>query len=134
MAQAQLDGDLRRAKLEEVLVRFRVVADRVPAGGGFFHQVGTFTDEAANYEKCRFGLIAVEQVQEFWRDGGIRAIVKGDGKLARRIGSANRAPEKLRAREERAVGGNASRSKHGRWHGNEERIHALILARWVMRL
>src|SRR5205823_6886762 len=76
VAEAQFDGDLRGAELEEVLVRFRVIADDVAARGSFFDEIRAFADEPANHEKRGLGPVAVEQVQQFGRDGGIGAVIK----------------------------------------------------------
>ena len=59
-------------------MRFRVISKRMTSRGSFFYQARTFADEAANQEKRRLGLIAVQQVQQFRRDGGIRAVIKGN--------------------------------------------------------
>jgi len=128
VAEPQFDGNLSRAELEEVPVCFRVVAEGVSPGGRFFHEIGAFADEPANQKKRGLRPIAVQQVQESWSDGGIGAIVKGNRQLARRVGAANRWSEELRARKRRAIGGQASRGKHGGRHGNQEGVHAAILA------
>ena len=83
VAKTQFDHDLRGAEFEEIPVRLGVVANGMAARNGFFHQVGTFADKAANQEERGLGLIVVQQVQQSRRDGGIRAIVKGHGQLAR---------------------------------------------------
>jgi len=84
-------------------MRFGVIADDVAASGSLSKEIRACPRVPPDHEKCRAGVMAVEKIQQPWRYRGIRAVVEGDRKFARRRGVVNRWPEQLRARIHGAV-------------------------------
>src|ERR1700674_587307 len=123
VAEAQLNPDLCGRQPQKIRVRCGVIPDGVSASDDFFQQFRTFAHVSPNQEKCRLCVVAVEKFEQLWRDRGIRPVIKGNRQLARRIGPANRAPKKLRARINGAIG-EGPRSCQRPTPGDEQRIHA----------
>src|SRR5258708_283939 len=102
-ASPHLVPNLRLAKPKKIRVRFRVIPEGVPANEDFFHQLRTLLHEPADQEKCRPSAVAIEKIQQLWRDGRIRSVIKRNRKAARRIRAANRRSKQLRPRKHRPV-------------------------------
>ena len=107
-----------------------VIANEMPARNRFFHQFRTLADVSPNQKKCRFGVIAIEEVEQLWRDRWIRPIVESKRQLSRRVRPADCRAKELRARMDSCVRGKprSGRSESSR-RFDDPRIHALILAR-----
>ncbi len=78
LATPQFFPDLRWATQEKIWMRLSVIADHVTSGDNFPHQVRALPCIAPDQEKCRVGVVAVEEVQEVWGDRGIGAVVERD--------------------------------------------------------
>jgi len=109
-------------------MRFRVIANEMSARNRFLDQFWAFAHVAANQKKCGLGVVAVQQVEQLWGDGGIRPVIEGKCQLARRVSPANCGTEKLRAGIHRTVGGDASNRHNRARHPNDPRVHVGILA------
>ncbi len=59
-------------------MRVCVIADYVAAVRDLLREGGKCAHTASNDEESRAHIVLVEQVEQFWRDGGIRAVVKGE--------------------------------------------------------
>jgi len=66
---------LARAE-EKIWMSLRVIADEVAARDGFLGQCRTLLDEFADQEKGGFGVVFIEEIDEFWSDGWIGTIVE----------------------------------------------------------
>src|SRR5258708_32958988 len=96
VASSQLAPNLRLAKPKKIRVRFRVIPKGVPASEDFFRQLRTLSRESADQEKCRARVVAIEKIQQLWRDGGIWPVVTRDPKAARGIRAAHPTSKRLR--------------------------------------
>ena len=109
-------------------MRLCVIPNRVPARDGFPDQLRAFAHKTPNQEKCGFGIVAVQKLQELWRNRGIGPVIKRDGQFARRIRTANGCAKELRARIHGAVSCESGGCSERAWHGDDPRIHGAILA------
>jgi len=81
-AAKQFRARFFRAAEKKIGMGFRVIAKEVAPRGHFFHEGGRFANEFSNEEEGGFGVVAVEEIEKFGSDGGIRAVVKGKRQLA----------------------------------------------------
>src|SRR4029077_7992583 len=82
-----------------------------------------FADVFANKEKCGFGVVAVEEIEEFGSDGGVRPVVEGEREFARLIGLINGVAKKLGAGVQRTIAGEASQAGGDSGGGDEPGLH-----------
>jgi hypothetical protein len=113
---------------KKIGMRFGVIADEVAARRCFFDQAGTLAHEFSYQEKGGLGVVPVQQVEKFWSDGWVRAIVKGKSKLARGICLKNGWTKQLRPWMPRAMGGEAGETRSNNRGGEEQWIHRLYFA------
>lgn len=78
---------------EKIGMSLGVVAKKVSPRGNFFGEGRRFAHPLANEKECSFGVVAVEQIEKFGRDGGIRSVVKSERQFASLPGVANSVPE-----------------------------------------
>ena len=109
---------------------FSVIPDGMAARDRFLYELGAFAHKASYQKKSGFRVVAIQKIEESWRDCRIRPVIKRERQLARRIRAPERRPEDLRPRINCSVGGNSrSSQQRGGRRFDEPGIHAPILAR-----
>jgi len=86
---------------------FGVISKEMAPRGNFFDERWRFADILANEEKCGFGAVPVEEIEELGSDSGIRAIVKSKRKFSGTVRLIKSVAEELGARTYSAVGSKA---------------------------
>src|SRR6267378_399268 len=74
VAKAQLYPDLSLAEPEKIRVRLRVVANEMSTRDSFYHQFRAFAHVPPNQKKCRFGVVAVQQIEQLRSHRRIRPV------------------------------------------------------------
>src|SRR5882672_5481970 len=95
----------------------RMIRDQVAAPRRFSDKFRALPCVSPNHEKCRSRVVTFEQIEQLWSQRRIRAIVKGNRKLARRVCVANGRAEYLGARIDRSVAHCARASRKRRTDG-----------------
>src|SRR2546430_12352925 len=95
----------------------RMIRDQMAALRRFFDKFRALPCVSSNHEECRSRVVAFEQIEQLWSECWIRAIVKGNRKLARRVCAANGRAKYLSARMDRSVAHCASASCERRANG-----------------
>ena len=119
---------LRCGAPEKIRVRFRVIADDVAAGDRFAEKFWMLAGKLSDDEERGACSVPVEEIEKLWRHRRIRAVVKGNSKLARRICMSDCGTENFRVGVAAGVGEKACASGHGGGYDREVRIHADIFA------
>ena len=89
-------------------MRLGVIADGMAARGNFADEIGTGASPTADQEKSGAGAVAFEQGEQLRRDGGIGAVVEGEGEGRRPRRAADRGTKELRRGGERRPSRGAS--------------------------
>lgn len=84
-----------------------MISKEMAPRGNFFDERWRFADILANEEKCGFGAVPVEEIEELGSDSGIRAIVKSKRKFSGTVRLIKSVAEELGARTYSAVGSKA---------------------------
>src|SRR2546430_16252250 len=95
----------------------RMIRDQMAALRRFFDKFRALPCVSSNHEECRSCVVAFEQIEQLWSQRRIRAIVKGNRKLARRVCAADGRAKYLRARMDRSVAHGAGTSRKRRTNG-----------------
>jgi len=122
-ATQQFGASLLGATKKEIGMGRGVITDEVAASCDFFGEGRGLTNILANQKKSGFGAMAVEEIQKLGSDGGVGAIVEGDGELAGLAGLENGVTEELRTRVNCPVGGHARETDRGGRSGDEPGSH-----------
>jgi len=73
----ELDEDVIWAEPEQIGMRVGVVPDDMAASSGFLDDFRMISHEFSDDEKRGVGVVAVKKIEQLWRDGRIRSVVKG---------------------------------------------------------
>jgi len=134
-AAKQFDARFRGTTEKKIRMRVCMVAKKVAAIRNFFDESGRFTDVFAYDEESGLNVIAIKEIEKFRSNGRVGTVVEGDREFPRIAGTVNRAPEQLRARVHRAVGGKAGHASEERRNGDEPGIHRGYFAtNWVTKV
>lgn len=129
VAAVELGANFCRRAKHQAAMRIRVIADRMAALGDFPRQVRKRADVLARQEKCRANVVPRQQIEQRWRDGGIRPVVKRERHCGGIVGSPDRGAEDLRRRRHgRPRKTSARGARATRFDQDWNRMHAWILA------
>ena len=73
-------SDLRLRQLRHMRVCRRMVADFMPSGDNFRHQIGMFLCPESDKKERRSDIILIQNIQDFFRIGAPPCSIKADGK------------------------------------------------------
>src|SRR6267154_4338418 len=97
----------------------RMIRDQMAALRRFSDKFRALPRIFSNHEECRSRVVAFEQIEQLWSQRRIRAIVKGNRKLARRVCAANGRAKYSRARMDGSVAHCARTSRKRRADGQQ---------------
>jgi len=113
----------RRAAEKQIRVRLSVIANQVSTRTDFFYQRRSAAYVFSNNKEGGFRAIAIQQIEKFRSDGGIRTVVERQSQLATVAGMAKSVTEELGARVHRPVSSEARQAHDHSGTGDEPGIH-----------